>query len=379
MTIHMDDYKTQYEYELKYQEINSNNRTLMGFVWFLLTLTFIWFLTMIRFFDVDETMVTTAYVATILLFLPALYIKLKGDLSRPWLKYLLLTLICIVSAVIISILSFHAVFLHVIPLLFAIQYRHKGALWYVYVLNTIALLISSLLSFYYGLCDLNLLFQSQHVRSFYLEQLTMNTWQVPLNTNPCFVIIVYAVFPRSIILFVFTIMMQYTVISSGKDALRIAQLTYLKEMDSKTKVYNKNKYQEMIFDYYPKIENVAVLFWDLNDLKKINDVHGHAMGDMAIEKLSAALHVHSSDRCRVYRVGGDEFLMILDNPKPGEAENIIFLTQNQLKANTGSHQIKVTSAVGLAYGSGKDLSQIVQSADANMYIDKRKSKELLHS
>lgn len=78
------------------------------------------------------------------------------------------------------------------------------------------MLVSSLVSFYYGICDLNLLLQSQHVRSYYLEIITEGALNIPFNENLVFIIIVFEVFPRSIILFVFSIMMQYTVVSVTK-------------------------------------------------------------------------------------------------------------------------------------------------------------------
>lgn len=54
------------------------------------------------------------------------------------------------------------------------------------------------------------------------------------------------------------------------------------------------------------IERVAVIFWDLNNLKVTNDRFGHAEGDALIEKMSAILCGWMSRRCRVYRVGGDD-------------------------------------------------------------------------
>lgn len=208
-----------------------------------------------------------------------------------------------------------------------------------------------------------------------MDMITEGTLNIPFNENPVFIIIVFEVFPRSIMLFVFSIMMQYTVVSSNEDAYRIAQLTYLKETDTKTRVFNKNKYVEMVTEYYPKLEAIAVLFWDLNNLKKINDKFGHAMGDMIIEKLSSALSMHSGDRCRVYRIGGDEFLMVIDNPGQDEPETIIQLVQDKLKADNAGNEIKVSSAVGFAVGSGADILEIVKIADAHMYENKRHSKE----
>ncbi len=371
----MEDFKEQYRQELIYQEIKANKHTLKGFVWFLLGVAFIWMLTVTDFFEVDKKLITIAFVSTLVLFIPSLYIFLKSDLSKQWIKYFLLTLICVVSGVIISFLSFHAVLLYIIPLLFAIQYRRSSTVWFVYVTNTVTMLISSLVSFYYGLCDLNLLLESQHTRNWYLNMITEGALNIPFNENPVFIIIVFEVFPRDIILLVFSIMMQYTIVSSNEDALRIAKLTYLKETDTRTKVFNKNKYQEMVEGYYPQIDEIAAVFWDLNNLKDINDRYGHAMGDKAIEKLSAVLHGYASDRCRIYRIGGDEFLMIIDNPAFQEAENIAQAVKAELEAGNADAKIKISSAVGFAVGSGKDILEVVQLADTQMYENKKHSKE----
>ncbi|MCM1046270.1 MAG: GGDEF domain-containing protein [Candidatus Gastranaerophilales bacterium] len=371
----MEDFREQYRQELKHQEIKSNKRTLKGFNWFFMAIALIWLLTVTGFFEVDKTLISIAFLSTIILFIPAVSIYFKSDLSKLWIKYLLLSLICIVSAVIAAFLSFHAVLVYVVPLLFAIQYRRRSTIWFVYAANTVTMLISSLVSFYYGICDLNLLLQSQHVRSWYLEIITEGALNIPFNENPVFIIIVFEVFPRSIILFVFSIMMQYTIVSSNEDAYRIAQLTYLKETDTKTKVFNKNKYVEMVENYYPGIGQISVLFWDLNNLKKINDKYGHAMGDMAIETLSSALSSHSSDRCRVYRIGGDEFLMIIDDPEREESESVIRAVQEALKKSHADYEVKVSSAVGFALGKGSDILEVVKAADIRMYENKKKSKE----
>lgn len=371
----MEDFKEQYQQELVYQEIKSNKHTLKGFSWFLITVAFIWLLTVAGFFEVDKKLVTISFLSNIVLFIPAVSIYFKSDLSKAWIKYFLLSLICIVSGVLASFLSFHAVLAYVMPLLFAAQYRRRSTIWFVYAVNTFTMLISSLVSFYYGLCDLNLLLQSQHVRSWYLEHMAGDVLNLPFNENPVFIIVVFEVFPRSIILLAFSIMMQYMVVGSNEDAYRIAQLTYLKGTDAKTKVFNKNKYVEMAAEYYPKIERISVLFWDLNNLKLINDRFGHSMGDLAIEKLSFALTAQAGNRCRVYRIGGDEFLMILDNPEPGESESVIQSVQEKLKADHGDAKIQISSAVGFALGKGADILEVVKMADARMYENKKRSKE----
>lgn len=376
MMSRVDDFKTQYEQELLYQEITANKHTLKGFVWFLVAVAFVWVLTMIGFFEVDKHLTTIAFQANIALFLPAFLIILKGDLSRPWIKYFLLVMLCVVSAVIISVLSYHAVLLYVFPLLYAIQYRKNRIIWFAYLVNLVTITVSSIASFYYGICDLNILLQSQHVRDWYLNIITEEALHIPYNEDPMFVIIVFMIFPRAIILLVFTIMMQYNVNSNTKDAFRIAQLTYYKDTDTNTHLYNKNKYHDMLENYYPQIDRVAVAFWDLNDLKKINDKFGHAMGDRAISKLSAVLHSYATDTCRIYRVGGDEFVTIIDNPEPSQMASLVMETENRIKEEDKSEPFAFSVAVGYALGNGKDIAEIVKKADAYMYENKKESKEM---
>lgn len=374
MTNKTDTFFIQYKQELALQEINANKRILKGFIWFLISVAFIWILNTIGFFEVNKAMVNTAFIVTIILFFPTIFLFHAKDLSKPWIKYLLLTLLCVNCAVIISILSYHAVLLYVFPLLYAIQYRKKRIVWFAYSINLITILTSSIISFYYGICDLNILLQSQHVRSWYLNVITNESLNIPFNENPLFVIIVFMIFPRAIILFAFSIMMQYTVISNTKDALRIAQLTYYKDTDTTTNVFNKNKYEEMISKYYPSIDNLAVIFWDLNNLKTINDKYGHAMGDYAIEKLSSVLNNYANETRCIYRVGGDEFVMVLENPSEGKAESISTAVSEQLRRINDNEQIAIHSAVGFAYGKGKDIIEITKEADAQMYINKRLTK-----
>jgi diguanylate cyclase (GGDEF)-like protein len=280
-----------------------------------------------------------------------------------------------VSAVIISTLSYHAVLLYVFPLLYAVQYRKKVVIWYAYAVNLLTITLSSIFSFYYGICDLNILLQSQHVRDWYLNIITEDALHIPFNEDPMFVIVVFMIFPRAIILLVFTIMMQYNVTSNVKDTFRIAQLTYDKNTDSNTNVYNKNKYQEMIATYYPQVERIGVAFWDLNDLKVINDKFGHAMGDRAIGKLSSILLSEATEACRIYRIGGDEFVTIFDNPAPEQMTKMVTSVLQQVQDTNTSEPFLFSVAVGYALGKGTDIFTIVKAADSRMYANKKLCKE----
>lgn len=364
----------QYRRELLNEEIKSNKRTLKGFIWFLVALTFMWLLTAVGIFVISLKLITIAYVMTIVIVVPSFLLWKEGSLSKPWVKYYLLTLICIVSGVIASFLSYHAVFVYVFPLLFAIQYRRKSTIWYAYVVNMITMFISMVVCYYYGICDLNLLLGYQNTRKWFMERVVDGTLTMPLNKNILFILIVFAQFPRSIVFFVFSVMMQYAIVGSNEDAYRIAQLTYMKETDVNTRVFNKGKYEEMVKDYYPGIEWISVTFWDLNNLKMLNDERGHEVGDKAINTLSSLLYRYEDDRKSVFRIGGDEFLVITNNPQAGETEQMVKEIKQNLKQTEEGKEFRLSCAAGIAYGRGADIIDVVKEADGHMYIDKKESK-----
>lgn len=371
----MEHSERRYKQELHNQELKANQRTRMGLLWIFAGVFFFWMLTMLGIFVVQETSMTIAFILSAVICIYVWLLQYMSRLDAPWVKYALMTVVCVVAGILGTFLSFHAVFVYVLPLLFAIQYRDQAVLWFSYAVNGIAMLASMLLGFYYGLCDLNLLLASNHTREWYLEHLTGDMIPVAINANVNFVIVVYGFFPRMIILLIFVIMLRYTLISNYEDALRIADLTYRKETDAATKLFNKNKYEEMADSYYPQKPWIAAIFWDVNNLKMINDRFGHSTGDLLLETVSARLSEQTDERKQAYRVGGDEFVLLIENPIPGEPEKIISTVREQLKKNHEDGGLKVTSAVGWAEGPGSQIREIVSTADQRMYEDKVKSKQ----
>lgn len=371
----MENYQEQCNSELRNQEIKSNMRTLTGFMWMMIAITLMWLLTLVRFFDVNAEVFSKAYIMSAILLIPIVYIYFRSDISKPWIKYFLIASICIISAIIASFLTFHVVLVYVFPLLLAVQYRERKVLWAALIMDITGVVISSLTGYYYGLCDLNLLFQSNHTLSWYLGIMNEGHIIIPFNENINFILLVYEALPRSFILFIFTIMLRYSVITSHEDAIRIADLTYHKDTDLRTKLFNKNKYEEMVKGYYPSLKRVAVIFWDINNLKKTNDSFGHAMGDALIETMALRLYEQSDSRKCTYRVGGDEFVMIIENPKPGEAEEVIQKVKTSLEQCRAAGGIYVSSAVGYEEGFGSDIELVIKAADKNMYDNKRSSRE----
>ena len=181
-------------------------------------------------------------------------------------------------------------------------------------------------------------------------------------------------------------------LTEANEALRAAQLqtqkmTILANRDSLTGVQSKTAYDTFVAFLNERIEKEAVPFGlvmiDLNYLKDTNDTYGHDAGDTALIKLAHTICLvfkHSP----VYRVGGDEFVVILrgEDYKKHEAltkefkERMIAISQNKhidIKE-------RISAAIGYSdFDKEKDqcVEDVFKRADKEMYQNKKKMKEAI--
>lgn len=121
---------------------------------------------------------------------------------------------------------------------------------------------------------------------------------------------------------------------------------------------------------------LAVMFFDLNHFKSINDTHGHAAGDGVLREVAARLSGHAREEDTVCRNGGDEFLYLLVNPHGRQnIERIVKSVLHRVNepivwANT---LLCIKASVGIAVypRDGQSGDEMVQSADAAMYVAKK--------
>lgn len=370
----MNEFFHQYEEELRNQEKRANERTIKSFFLVVVGTAVAWALTMLNIFEISKLAITIAFLIALIMAVPTLYIYRNKDLSKSGYKYHFMASICVLCGIVMSFLSYHVYLLSAAPLLFAMQYRKKSVIRFVFVMNTITMTIATLVGYYYGLCDMNLFFGGLHTRKGMLEALATGADWMTFNENFFFVVVVFVILPRDLILVVFSLIVEYAIASGEEDAMKIAKLTHLKETDENTHVFNKNKYLEMTSEYYPEVDWVGVIFFDLNNLKTINDKYGHQIGDLAIETLSGILNQFTSEKTCVYRVGGDEFLVIVENPVEGFCETIVENVKESLQSGNKHREFSIHTAAGIAFGNGIDILDIVELADENMYKDKLKSK-----
>src|SRR5579871_627077 len=113
----------------------------------------------------------------------------------------------------------------------------------------------------------------------------------------------------------------------------------------------------------------TLCFLDLDNFKRINDTHGHLMGDKLLKKVSAILknEVRSSDL--VGRIGGDEFVVLFTETGPEAAEDLSLKLQRAVDEGIKEEMPMVTLSMGVVtyFDIPEKIDDIVHSADLLMY------------
>lgn len=157
--------------------------------------------------------------------------------------------------------------------------------------------------------------------------------------------------------------------------------------DSLSGLANRNSLQEFLDRLIPtakrKKEEFAFLFLDLDHFKTINDSLGHNIGDELLQKISSILKKVLRPNDFIARVGGDEFVLIIQDFKSNlELTNIIKRVQKQLSKPwvIQTHPVETTCSIGIAIfpQDGKDQISLMKSADIAMYEAKKHGRNQYH-
>lgn len=164
--------------------------------------------------------------------------------------------------------------------------------------------------------------------------------------------------------------------NSGKN--KKPDYEFLATHDQLTGMKNFTAYDLAVKSCDPK--HTIILFIDINDLKYTNDTFGHAAGNKLITTVSTQLDKMFPDS--VYRIGGDEFVVLLESKKINEVKNELdekilklhlILDKESKKEESG---LVYSVSIGYAVGDkDKTISEIQELADKLMYENKQKYKE----
>ena len=154
--------------------------------------------------------------------------------------------------------------------------------------------------------------------------------------------------------------------------------------DVMTGVFNKRHYENKV-ENYSHCSSLLVIYFDVNNLKLMNDTLGHERGDYVIEKAAEYIKSLSSEENEnefdCFRMGGDEFLLVVRNRSYREMIALVNRLDEDcpviVSADTDS--IKCSVAYGYAYAKESYVyEQLLAEAEDNMYRKKYEIKQQLN-
>jgi diguanylate cyclase (GGDEF)-like protein/PAS domain S-box-containing protein len=167
-------------------------------------------------------------------------------------------------------------------------------------------------------------------------------------------------------------------ISSRKTVeLKIAQLAHFDEL---TNLPNRNLFYDRLDQAVARAkryhQKFAILFMDLDGFKQVNDEFGHHVGDSLLGMVAERLTKSARDMDTVARVGGDEFVFILNNIE--QADNVSLVANKILESLSRPFVVKGKScSIGCSIGISifpddtEEADTLVKMADDAMYIAKK--------
>ena len=159
------------------------------------------------------------------------------------------------------------------------------------------------------------------------------------------------------------------------------QLQYLAQYDALTKLPNRQLFHDRLELALVRAGRnsggVSLLFLDLDKFKQVNDLYGHAAGDLLLHEVACRIKACVREADTVARIGGDEFVVLLESvAHPGDATRVADQIRAALEppVTFGSLCLQATLSIGIAEfpEHGTTAALLLKHADASMYAAKKR-------
>lgn len=166
-------------------------------------------------------------------------------------------------------------------------------------------------------------------------------------------------------------------------ALNQFRLVQSLRVDARTDPLTGLKNRRVLFETYGEGAlpvGTAVAIFDLDHFKKVNDQHGHAVGDAVLMHFAKILTKHSGRSATVARTGGEEFVLVLESAPVARAQRIVddireALARSRIDAGAGFTRCTVSAGIAFATEPGSALDKVLHEADQALYLAKRSGRD----
>jgi diguanylate cyclase (GGDEF)-like protein len=154
--------------------------------------------------------------------------------------------------------------------------------------------------------------------------------------------------------------------------VQIARLRRLAQVDALTGTLNRRGFDDAFTDHaWSAARVVSLAAADIDHFKRVNDSHGHAIGDRVLQAVAATLSSVVRRGDAVVRMGGEEFLLVLSGANHTAAAQVAERARRAIEAQrivVDERPIAVTASFGVATRrDGESRTESLERADAALY------------
>jgi two-component system cell cycle response regulator len=169
---------------------------------------------------------------------------------------------------------------------------------------------------------------------------------------------------------------------AGQEQKRAEEFLKLAILDPLTGLHNRRFAEERMAADVARAQrnggSLKVMMLDLDDLKSINDRHGHEAGDLALKRFAQRLMAATRGSDLATRIGGDEFMVLLPECKVGGVRHILDRLL-PLEIEAGGVKISFSYSAGWTdYRMDEAPAELLRRADHALYVQKKNRKDQLH-
>lgn len=159
------------------------------------------------------------------------------------------------------------------------------------------------------------------------------------------------------------------------ESIRSKTYQQMAYMDGLTGIANRRAYEEEIEEIEAEMKpyrSLMVVSADVNKLKFINDHYGHAAGDKLIFSFANIIDEEFGKYGRVFRTGGDEFVIFLYDVKVPQYEEMLKSARRKMMMFNEQNDFNMSVAIGYEIVKGKKVLKALKEADRKMYEEKER-------
>jgi len=296
-------------------------------------------------------------------------------------KYVILTCCSILTFSVTTLITFHTTIMLLFPMFIAMLYRSKTLGNYAFIWSLFCTIFTPILGYVIGSWDIEYFKELILIGTGGTADIIGATYTVTWVAIGK--ICLYIVLPRLMMIGACVLLMFYVIRLGADHVNNQILLNNLSHKDHLTNLFNRNYLYELIKNN-DITGNIGIIFFDCNYLKEANDSKGHEYGDLLLKQCAKSIIENLTEgKDYGFRIGGDEFLVLIEEPDKEYIENKIKDIDYSLNVineenKYSFNELVCSMAHGYTMGDANIIHELIDIADTYMYKNKQEMKAKLN-